>query len=661
MSAQVTYRKEFFDRDYSTREAYARVWKYARKYWFRLAVGLICGMLTAGTMLPLFQIVQPALEKVGGENAARETARALPEAADAAAAPPAAATAAAPRKNKFERDIEKHSHLPSWFPMVQKWAGRCGITIRTDGDEIDGALVLIVLVVVPLIALARLVLIFLNNYCLSWSGSRAVADIRVDLLEHVQKQSMQFFGRIDVGQIMTRITADPQQIQTIMTTILTEVALAPFEIFVAFAFIIYFAIANHMVPTLCLIFIGFPLFVLPIQMIGRRVKKWAKRTLERNSLVGAKVHEILTCIRVVKSYHTEAFENQRYRATNKYLLKSTLRGLRVGLMVTPTVEAVGIVILAGFVVWCFLQHVKLSMVVPMLAPLLIVYKPAKQLSRLQVQIETSLASLSRIFSLQDCHMEIPEKPDAVRLDAFTDRIVFDDVSFRYDTADRDAVSHASFEIRRGQFVAIVGGTGSGKSTASGLLARFYDPREGRITIDGHDLRDVRIGDLRTLIGAVMQETLLFNDTVEENIRYGTPDATHEQVVAAAKLANAHDFIMAQPEGYDRIVGEKGFALSGGERQRIAIARAILRNPPILILDEATSALDTVTERLVQDAINKLMANRTTLAIAHRLSTVRDADLILVMQDGRIVERGTHDELYAANGAYRRLCDMQHVN
>ncbi len=661
MSAQVTYRKEFFDRDYSTREAYARVWKYARKYWFRLAVGLICGMLTAGTMLPLFQIVQPALEKVGGENAARETARALPEAADAAAAAAAPPAAAAPRKNKFERDIEKHSHLPSWFPMVQKWAGKCGITIRTDGDEIDGALVLIVLVVVPLIALARLVLIFLNNYCLSWSGSRAVADIRVDLLEHVQKQSMQFFGRIDVGQIMTRITADPQQIQTIMTTILAEVALAPFEIFVAFAFIIYFAIANHMVPTLCLIFIGFPLFVLPIQMIGRRVKKWAKRTLERNSLVGAKVHEILTCIRVVKSYHTEAFENQRYRATNKYLLKSTLRGLRVGLMVTPTVEAVGIVILAGFVVWCFLQHVKLSMVVPMLAPLLIVYKPAKQLSKLQVQIETSLASLSRIFSLQDCHMEIPEKPDAVRLDAFTDRIVFDDVSFRYDTADRDAVSHASFEIRRGQFVAIVGGTGSGKSTASGLLARFYDPREGRITIDGHDLRDVRIGDLRTLIGAVMQETLLFNDTVEENIRYGTPDATHEQVVAAAKLANAHDFIMAQPEGYGRIVGEKGFALSGGERQRIAIARAILRNPPILILDEATSALDTVTERLVQDAINKLMANRTTLAIAHRLSTVRDADLILVMQDGRIVERGTHDELYAANGAYRRLCDMQHVN
>jgi ABC-type multidrug transport system fused ATPase/permease subunit len=207
-------------------------------------------------------------------------------------------------------------------------------------------------------------------------------------------------------------------------------------------------------------------------------------------------------------------------------------------------------------------------------------------------------------------------------------------------------------------VAVVGGTGSGKSTMSGLLARFYDPQQGRITIDGIDLKDVAIGDLRKLVGAVMQETLLFNDTIEENIRYGTPDATHEQIVAAAKLANAHDFIMAQPEGYGRVVGEKGFSLSGGERQRIAIARAILKNPPILILDEATSALDTVTEKLVQDALDNLMANRTTFAIAHRLSTIRHADLILVMEEGRIIERGTHDELYAANGTYRKLCDMQ---
>lgn len=244
---------------------------------------------------------------------------------------------------------------------------------------------------------------------------------------------------------------------------------------------------------------------------------------------------------------------------------------------------------------------------------------------------------------------------------FTDRIVFEDVSFRYDTAETDAVSHASFEIPCGKMVAVVGGTGSGKTTMSGLLSRFYDPTSGRVTLDGVDLRDFRISDLRMLIGAVQQETLLFNDTIEENIKYGSPDATHDEVVAAAKMANAHDFIVSQPEGYARMCGEKGFALSGGERQRIAIARAILRNPPILILDEATSALDTVTEKLVQDALENLMQNRTVFAIAHRLSTIRNADLILVMDHGEIVERGTHDELYAKNGVYRKLCDMQATN
>ena len=257
-------------------------------------------------------------------------------------------------------------------------------------------------------------------------------------------------------------------------------------------------------------------------------------------------------------------------------------------------------------------------------------------------------------------MELPEAPNPMSKSSFDDKIVFDDVSFRYDTADRDAVSHASFEVPRGKMVAVVGGTGSGKSTLSGLLARFYDPQSGRVSIDGIDLRDVDVGDLRNLVGAVMQETLLFNDTIENNIRYGSFDATHEQVVAAAKLANAHDFIISQPEGYERVVGEKGFSLSGGERQRIAIARAILKNPPILILDEATSALDTVTERLVQDALERLMANRTTFAIAHRLSTIRHADLILVMDGGRIVERGTHDELIAKKGVYSKLCEMQQM-
>ena len=650
----VSYTKEFFDRTYTIREAYGRVWKYARRYRFRLFAGVVCGMLTAGTLVPFFQIVQPTLQHVESHDRSLESAAAVP-------APPREPAAQSPQpapRNAFEKQMAKHSKLPAWYPQVERFAAKMGIRLQNEKGGMAGALLLIVCLVVPAVALARLALLYLNHYCLSWAGARAVADIRQDLLEHVQRQNLQFFGRVDVGQLMTRISNDPQQIQVILSTILSEVAMAPFEIFVAVGYIVWFAIVNDMMATLLLLCIGFPLFVLPVQMIGKKVKKWARRTMERGSMIGAKIHEILTCIKVVKSYHTEQFENARYEATNRYLLKSTMRGLRIGLMVGPSVETIGIILICAFLVWCFATDVKISDVVPMLAPLLIIYKPVKQLSKLQVQIETSMAALARIYSVLDLRMELPEKADAAGKESFDEAIVFENVSFRYDTAQSDAVKDASFTLPRGKMVAVVGGTGSGKSTLSGLLARFYDPTAGRVAIDGIDLRDVKVADLRKLVGAVTQEALLFNESIEDNIRYGTPDATHEQIVAAAKLANAHDFIMAQPEGYARVVGEKGFALSGGERQRIAIARAILKNPPILILDEATSALDTVTERLVQDALSNLMKNRTVFAIAHRLSTVRDADLILVMDHGEIVERGTHDELYAMGGVYRKLCDMQ---
>ena len=656
----IDYKKEFFDREYTAKEAYSRVWKYARKYRFRIVVGIVCGMLTAGTLLPLFQVIQPTLEKVSAnEQASAQSQQAEVEPAAPELQVEAPVFAHAPKKHGLAKKMDEAAKLPSWYPKAEKVARKLGIELQDEGGAMGGALVLMAIVIIPFVAFVRLGLIFLNQYCLTWSASKVVADLRVDILRHIQRQSMQFHGRIDVGQLMSRATVDPQVVQSIIQTMLSELARAPFEIAVSVGFIIWFAIANHQLPTLAVIFVGMPAFMLPVVSLGKMIRKWSRRTLERNSVVGSRIHEILTCVKVVKAYDTEEFENEKYSDVNRTLFKTTMRAVRWGLLVGPTVETIGIVLICAFLVYCFVAHVTLANVIPMIAPLLLIYKPLKQMANLQVQIETAQASLQRIWSILDVNMELTEKPDAKEKTSFDEKIVFDDVSFRYDTADHDAVSHASFEIGRGKMVAVVGGTGSGKTTMSGLLARFFDPQAGRVTMDGTDLRDLRIADLRRLVGSVQQETILFNDTIEENIRYGTPDATHDQVVAAAKLANAHEFIMSQPEGYSRMAGEKGFALSGGERQRIAIARAILRNPPILILDEATSALDTVTERLVQDALTNLMQNRTVFAIAHRLSTIRDADLILVMEHGVIVERGTHDELYAANGVYRRLCDMQH--
>jgi subfamily B ATP-binding cassette protein MsbA len=555
--------------------------------------------------------------------------------------------------------MEKASKMPSWYPQVERLASKFGIKLQDESGAMGGAMVLIIVLIVPLVALARSATLFLSNYCLTWAGSQVVVDLRVDMLRHIQRQSMQFHGRIDVGQLMTRATGDPAMVQILIQTMLMELAQAPFEILISVGFIIWFAITNQMPPTLAIIVVGFPLFMVPVVMLSKAIRKWSRKSLERSSVVGSRIHEILTCIKAVKAYNCEEFENRKYLDTNRNLLKSTLRAVRLGLFVGPSVETVGIFLICAFIVWCFFANVTLANILPMLAPLLLIYKPLKQLSKLQVQIEQGRASLQRIWSLMDVDMALPENPDAVIKNAFDDKIVFENVFFKYDSAEQDAVSNASFEIPKGSFVAVVGTTGSGKSTMSALLSRFFDPREGNVSMDGVDLKDIRISDLRRLIGSVQQETTLFNESIEENIKYGSPNAFHEEVVAAAKLANAHEFIMSQPDGYSRLCGEKGLALSGGERQRIAIARAILRNPPILILDEATSALDTVTERLVQDALTNLMKDRTVFAIAHRLSTIRNADLILVMDHGEIVERGTHDKLYAKNGNYRKLCDMQH--
>lgn len=641
--AKVHYIKEFFDKDYPKGEAYARVWQYAKPYRFRIFVGIICGFLTAGTLVPLFQLVQPAASSMEAKVQKVIEVEEAPE--NEVATTPANSSA-------------ELSKLPSWYPKVEKTARKFGITLMDDRGVIQGAMLVIVLLVLPLVALVRLALKFLNHYMLSWVGAHITADVSCDLMSHVQRQSLEFFSRANVGQLLSRIMSDPVQMRTIVQTMITDLAEAPFEILVSVGFVIWYAIEHDMIATLVVIAIAFPLFMFPLRSIAQVIKKWQRMAMERSSGVFSRLQEVITCIRLVKASDMAEEESRNYRGANDFMIKATMRSIRIGALVPFVMEFLGVALICGFVCWCYYKNITVVDVLPMLAPLLVIYKPVKRLSKLLVAIETGMAALNRIFSLQDVEMELPEAKNPCPKKSFDDKIVFEDVSYRYYTAERDAVHGANFEIRRGQKVAVVGGTGSGKSTLGSLLARFADPKSGRVLIDGRDVKDISSDDLRALIGVVTQDALLFNEAIDYNIRYGTFAADDNAVMTAAKLANAHDFILSQPEGYKRLAGEKGFALSGGERQRVAIARAVLKNPPILILDEATSALDTITERQVQNALENLMKNRTTFVIAHRLSTIRDADLILVMQDGEIVERGTHEELYQKGGVYRSLCDMQ---
>ncbi len=642
---------EFFDRDYSAKEAYGRLYRYAIKYRFRLIVGLLAGTLTAGAWLPIFQVIKPALNEVMASEMQKKSVE-----SGVVPAPPGEAADAA------GIDREPDARMPAWFSKAENVAARCGIQLRDEQGHITNLLKLIALIIIPAVAFFKLLVMYINNYYLRWTGARVVQDFRLDLFNHLQKQSLEFFGRTDVGQIMSRCTNDPQQVDRVISTTLAQVCRAPFEILVAVGFMIHFAIRNDIVEVLAIVILGFPLFILPMAFFGSKVRKWAKKAMQRISVVSSRLHENLTCIRVVKAYFTEEVEKEKYRAVNTYYIKSVLKALRIELLIPPAVECIGIFLGCAFVLYCFeIKKIGLAEITPLLVPLAIIYRPVKQIGLLLAQIERGRAALARIFSLLDADCSLPMAGNPVRKDSFTEKVSFENVVFNYHNSAESTIKNVSFDIPRGSVVAVVGGTGSGKTTLANLLARFYDVTSGAVKMDGVDVREMDIADVRQLIGVVTQETVLFNDTIAVNIAYGTPDATQEQIEAAARMANAHAFIMEHPEGYQRVTGEKGFLLSGGERQRIAIARAILKNPPILILDEATSALDTVTERLVQDAINKLMSNRTTFAIAHRLSTIKSADRIIVLEKGAVKESGTHDELYLQDGGYRALCNMQMVD
>ncbi|MGH7408353.1 MAG: ABC transporter ATP-binding protein [Candidatus Methylomirabilales bacterium] len=500
------------------------------------------------------------------------------------------------------------------------------------------------------------VLMYFQKFIMNYVAEHVMMDVRNDLYAAVHTFSLAFFSRRPTGEIMARLTLDVNLVGETVMMAFGQALREPFYIlaFGALLFLLHWQLALLSILVL-------PLTFIPIVKFGKKMRYRGLQVQERRAELNTILQEAITGIRIVKAFVAEGYERLRFGRKNRESFRASVRIARVDALSSPVLEVlggigiVGIVILGSFLV--LRQILSLGEFLVFVGALISMFQPIKRLGGLNNIIQRGMAGVKRVFELMDTRPDLLEAHDAVPLAAVRGAVAFRGVSFAYDGA-QPVLRDLSFEARPGELVAIVGSSGAGKSTLVNLLPRLYDPTAGRVEIDGTDVRRVTFRSLREQIGIVTQETILFDDTVYNNIAYGRSGVAPERVQEAARIAHAAEFIERLPQGYETRIGERGVRLSGGEKQRIAIARAVLRDPPILILDEATSALDAESERLVQDALDRLMKGRTTFVIAHRLSTILRADKILVLEGGRIVEAGPHQDLLAGRGAYYKLYQSQ---
>jgi subfamily B ATP-binding cassette protein MsbA len=512
---------------------------------------------------------------------------------------------------------------------------------------------------IPLAVIAIYLIKGLCNYSqtviMSYIGLRIVNQLRNKLYEQMQKQSLAFFSRHPTGLLMSRITNDVTSVQFAVSEAITSLLRDTFTL-IGLIFVIFFR--DWQLALIAIIV--FPLTIYPITKFGKKMRSVATSTQIIIGNLTSILQETISGTRIVKAFCMEKYENERFAAENERLLKFNMKAVSVHAISGPLMEFLGGIGIGAILFYGGYNVVQGNSTpgnfFSFLAAMLLLYEPIKRLTNANNTIQNGIAGAQRVFSIIDLPPEIADKPDAITLPQVSRSIDIENVTFCYEK--KSVLKNINLSIKAGEVVAFVGMSGGGKTSLVNLIPRFYDVSEGRILIDGYDIRDVSLQSLRKQIAMVTQQTILFNDTVRNNIAYGDIERSEEDIINAAKAANAHHFIIKTPKGYDTNIGELGTKLSGGEKQRISIARALLKNAPILILDEATSSLDTEAEIEVQEALDNLMKGRTTLVIAHRLSTIRNADRIIVLVNGEIVEEGNHEALIKKKGEYFRLYNLQ---